>query len=137
MIMGGLSTILSIGIGVATENPIAVVGGVMTGAKTIASYVNANRSIFDRASTNFGSNAGSLYTTQDIMIRKVYNKPLTINTDTYKHIQGYPCNNYMADLSSLQGYVEIGEIHFNPMNEDIYQDEIQEIVSLLQQGVIF
>ena len=40
-------------------------------------------------------------------------------------------------MSTLSGYVEIGEIHFDPKNADIYQDEITEIVELLQKGVIF
>ena len=45
-------------------------------------------------------------------------------------------NKYVDSLNGIYGYIEIGEIHFNPMNRTIYQDEIQEIVSLLKGGVI-
>lgn len=38
-------------------------------------------------------------------------------------------------LSSVTGYTEIGEIHFNPMGYEIYDDEISEIEQLLRNGV--
>ncbi len=50
-------------------------------------------------------------------------------------LEGKKCNKYLS-LSSLTGYTEVGEIHFNPSNAKIYNDEITEIVSLLKQGVI-
>ena len=67
---------------------------------------------------------------------KACRNKLTIDENVYKHMQGYPANIY-GTLSSFSGYVEVGEIHFDPMNADIYQDEITEIVELLQKGVIF
>ena len=40
------------------------------------------------------------------------------------------------DLSTLSGFTQVGSIEFKPNGEDIYNDEINEIVSLLQAGVI-
>lgn len=40
-------------------------------------------------------------------------------------------------LNVLTGFTKIDDIHFDPMNEVIYQDEINEIVTLLKDGVIF
>lgn len=137
MLMGLLASAVSIGVGVATENPLAVVGGMMAGTKTIAKNVNANRMLFDRSQVTFGGTDGALFSNTNIFVKKTTNKPLTIHENTYKHLQGLPYNNYVENMNSLTGYVEVGEIHFNPNGYKIFQDEIEEIVQLLQGGVIF
>ena len=137
MLMGLLASAVSVGVGVTSENPLAIVGGIMAGTKTIAKNVNANRMLFDRSQVTFGGTDGALFSNINVFIKKTTNAPLTIHEATYKHLQGLPYNNYVESMSSLTGYVEIGEIHFDPKNNIIYQDEISEIVSLLQNGVIF
>ena len=137
MLMGLLASAVSIGVGVATENPLAVVGGMMAGTKTIAKNVNANRMLFDRSQVTFGGTDGALFSNTNIFVKKTTNTPLTIHENTYKHLQGLPYNNYVENMNSLTGYVEVGEIHFNPNGYKIFQDEIEEIVQLLQGGVIF
>ena len=137
MILGMLSSAVSFGVGVVSENPVAIMGGVLSAGKTIAGYVNANNQIFERSQMSFGTANGSLYTNLEFKCIKATHQLLTISEDTYKHMQGLPYNNYVANMSTLNGYVEIGEIHFNPLAENIYQDEIQEIVSLLKDGVVF
>ena len=42
------------------------------------------------------------------------------------HLKGKPCRKNLP-LSSVTGYTEIGEIHFNPSGYEIYDDEIEEI----------
>ena len=136
MILGSLASAVSIGLGVATENPLAIAGGTMGLTKSIASGVNKNRMIFDRAQTQAGSGTNSLYANKDFKIRVTYNNKINITESVYAKIQGYPYNQYTS-LSSLTGYVEIGEIHFEFKRNAIYQDEVSEIVDLLQKGVIF
>lgn len=137
-LIGLLASAVSIGAGVVTENPVAIAGGVLSAGKTIASAVNKERMMFERAQVTFGSGDAGLHSTLGTMIRKTYNKQILsgYGLSYYYDMQGYPCNTYDS-LGELTGYVEIGEIHFNPMNETIYQDETQEIVSLLKDGVIF
>ena len=137
MILGLISSATSIGIGVATENPVAIVGGVLSASKTIASNVNINRMIFERTQTNFGTSDGALFDVLSVFVKVIYHNPISIHTDTYKHMQGLPYNNYVSSMSTLSGYVEVGEIHFDPNGKNIYQDEISEIVQLLQNGVTF
>ena len=137
MILGTLSSAVSFGVGVASENPVAIMGGVLSAGKTIAGYVNANNQIFERAQMSFGTASGSLYSNLEFKCIKSTHELLTIDVDTYAHMQGLPYNNYVANMTNLSGYVEVGEIHFDPKNADIYQDEITEIVDLLQKGVIF
>ena len=137
MILGLMASAVSIGVGVASENPVAIVGGVLSAGKTIASAVNSNNMLFERAQTSFGTSEGVFHSPLDTTIRRTYHQPVIYQTNpTYLHMQGKPYNTYIA-LSGLSGYVEIGEIHFDPMNANIFQDEITEIVELLQSGVIF
>ena len=137
MILGMLSSVISFGVGVATENPVAVVGGVLSAGKTIAGYVNANNQIFERSQMSFGTANGSLYSNLQFKCVRSSHNALSVDSTTFAKMQGYPYNNYVASMSTMTGYVEIGEIHFNPSNNNIYQDEIQEIISLLKDGVIF
>lgn len=137
MLISGLSSALSIGVGVATENPVAIAGGVLSLGKGIASYVNTNNMIVERANISFGTSDGALYSPLAVSVRRSYHAPIFIDTDVYGHMQGYPSNEYVLDFEDVYGYVEVGEIHFNPFNEVIYQDEITEIVTLLKDGVIF
>lgn len=136
-LIGLLASAVSIGAGVVSENPVAIAGGVLSAGKTIAGAVNKERMMFERAQVTYGSGDAGLHSNLATMIRTTYNKQLLTGyaLTYYKHMQGIPVNTY-AYLSGFTGYTEIAEIHFNPMNYPIYQDEIQEIVSLLKEGVI-
>ena len=138
MLLGLMTSALSIGVGVASENPVAVAGGILSAGKTIASFVNSNNMMFERAQTSFGTSEGVLHSIiGSPILRYTYHKKVSIDESTYQHIQGYPYKSYV-DLDTLTDgyYCEVGEIHFNPMNENIFQDEISEIVGLLQNGII-
>ena len=135
MLMSTLTSVASIGIGVASENPVAIAGGVLSLGKGVAGYVNANNQIYDRANTSFGTSDGALHSPLDVIVRRSYHAPITITASTYASINGYPANKYDS-LSSFSGYTEVGEIHFDPKNNLISQDEISEIVTLLKDGVI-
>lgn len=135
--LGLMSSTIAVGVGVASGNPLAIAGGVIGGGKTIANAVNTNRMLFERAQSSFGTPECSLFAPNEVKIRRTYNEKISLTSDTtFAKLNGKPYNNYVADLSSLSGYVEIPEIHFDPKNEIIYQDEISEIVSLLKDGVI-
>ena len=136
MVIGLISSALSIGIGVVTENPVAIACGVLSAGKSIASNVQANKMLIEKMTTSFGSNESAFYSPQKVWIRRSYHKKLTNDLTTYKKTQGYPLNRY-DDLQEYSGYVEIGDLHFDPMNENIYQDEISEIINLLHNGVVF
>lgn len=135
MILSLLTSALSVGVGLASENPVAVVGGLLSGGKAINSYVNSNNQIFDRAQVNFGTGESALHSPKDFAVRRTYHEPISINQSVYGNINGYPSNTY-GSLSAMIGYTEIGDIHFNANGYNIYQTEIDEIVALLKNGVI-
>lgn len=137
-LIGLLASAVSVGAGVAHENPVAIAGGVISAGKTIASAVNTNRMLYERGQVTYGSGDAGLHSNLQIMYRITYYEKLLSSMDElrYKHIHGYPSNTYTLLSSINGGYVEVGEIHFNPLSNDIYNDEINEIVTLLQSGVI-
>ena len=61
-------------------------------------------------------------------------KPITITSD-YNKLNGVPYGETIQ-LSNITGYTEIGKINFNPMNEDIYDDEIEELIDIMRTGII-
>ena len=134
--IGLISSALSIGVGVVSENPIAVAGGVLSAGKTIANAVNSNRMLIEKMNVSFGSGLAGAFSPTGVYIRRSYHKKITLdNSSTYNQSQGKPYNNY-SDLTSLTGYVEVADIHFDAKSYNIYNDEIVEIVALLKNGVI-
>ena len=137
MILSGIGGMLAMGVGVATGNPIALSGGALAVGKAIASNVNTHNMIFERAQASLGTSENALYSPNKVVIRKTYNKKIELESeDTYEEINGLPFNNYVESIGNLTGYIEIPEIHFDPQNELIYKEEVDEIVSLLKNGVI-
>ena len=137
MLMGLVAGGVSVAVGVASENPVAVVGGVLSIGNALASNVNTNRQMLDRGTTTFGSNDGALFSIDYVDCRITRYLPvLTSDEETiFYATNGKPYNKYTS-LSSLSGYTEIGKIYFNPSNYAISQDEINEIVAILRDGVI-
>ena len=134
--MGLLGAGITTAFGAYTSNPTAVAGGVLGAGKVLASGITKTIMQIEHGSVTYGSGDGAIHSNINVMIRKTYNKPVTITANTYATTQGYPINQY-DDFSSYDGYVEIGDIHFDPKNENIYQDEISEIITLLRDGVVF
>lgn len=137
MILGLISSGVSIGIGAVKGNPIAMVGGVLSGGKAIASYINAKNMMIEQAQTSFASSESIAYDDiQQVRFRFYHSKVITIDDDVYSHIQGYPVNQYDA-LTSFSGYTEIPEMHYYPQSQtNITKTEIDEIISLARKGII-
>ena len=132
-ILQGISLVGSaVGIvgGIATQNPLVVAGAVGIGAKAIATAMANN---VDRLTMKGGSGSrDSLGCDRGIYLISETVKNV-VRPDL--SIKGRPCKQNKV-LSTLSGYTEIGEIHFNPSDNVIYDDEISEIIDLLHTGVI-
>ena len=136
--VGLLGSGVSTAIGLATENPVAIVGGVLSATKSVASYVNANNMMFETAQTSLFSSETSLYgnISKVILRKRYYESVANFDLTTYKKLQGFPAKTYMS-LSTLTGYTEIPELHYTPSSQDfITKSEIDEIVSLARSGII-
>ena len=140
LLMGLGTSALSIGVGANTGNSNAMIRGATGIGKEIVSAVNTFNAMMEKAQISYGSSDNALYAPRSITIRKTTHSKIITSTDEenkYKHLNGYPYKKCVT-LSSLTtgNYIEVGEIHFDPKDNIIYQDEISEIVSLLQDGVI-
>ena len=127
-------------IGVATENPIGIIGGVMGATTSIASYLNKDAMLFDRASAQFSDGNTGLLAPQNIQLRfSVRNMLLgdNLDSDTILHNKvGYPNHTY-GDLADFSGWCQIEEIHYTPSTQTwITSPEIEEIESLAKNGII-
>lgn len=110
--------------------------GVNVGTNVV-SYTMKDALIQNSMSASIGSSETGLYSPHESILR-ITLRDIIAQEDLsdYYRMQGKPYNKYVTNINNLSGYLEVGEIHFNPQNNAIYQDEIQEIVSLLKDGVI-
>lgn len=126
-----MGSAITIGVGAYTGNPIALGGGITTATNGITTALSNN---VNRVTSYKGSSG----IRNDVLCSKTpiiwMELPQNIHYPDL-HLKGKPCNQNLP-LSSVTGYTEIGEIHFEPNGYDIYDDEISEIQELLQLGVI-
>lgn len=114
-----------------------LIQGIVNVGGQVASYPMKDALIQDSMSAGIGSSETGLYAPHESVLRITERELITQDDlSDYYVMQGKPYNKYVESLNGIYGYIEIGEIHFNPMDNAIYQDEIQEIVSLLKDGVI-
>ena len=140
--IGGLLAMVGGGV---SGNAIGVVGGALSLGKTVASSINLHNSLFQNAQISFGTSEGVIHTSFEnngVVVRKTYHRPvsatnISYSSTAYNKINGKPYNSYVKLSSLTTGYyIEVGEIHFDYGNENIYAEEVNEIVALLKNGVI-
>lgn len=127
---------MSLGYGLATGKPLAVVGGIMGMTKSIASNgVNEVNNNQVRYSTTKGeSNISSLFLPQRVRIEYTRPNPIPVNESEYNHLKGKPLGEYRT-LSTMSGFTILDNIHLKGFNIAT-EDEIKEIETHLLSGVI-
>lgn len=133
LMLGMISSMVSVGVGVATENPVAIVGGALAGAKSVASAINANALLYTKTSASFGDSFTTLYTDQRPRLRKTTNEELVDDILDYAKLMGRPLRQ-VRYLYELNGFTIVGEIHLENLNA--FKREKEEIEHLLKLGVI-
>lgn len=117
--------------GVASGNAVASTSGIALASKTLTESINNN---VTRMTSMTGSGDSRDKQCQANQILLIIETPQNVVAPDLS-LKGGICKQNGL-LSSFSGYTEIGEIHFNPSNEDIFNDEINEITELLKSGVI-
>ena len=131
--LGLVSSVASIGIGAYTGNATAVVGGVLSGAKSITSYVNNNSMMFDKAQATYSDSVSGMYSSQECVIRKTIMKPKNYNED-YAKLMGKPLNEY-CKLNTLKGFTSVGNLHIENI-ASASRTEHDQLKALLEEGII-
>ena len=139
LIMGMFSGLASVGLGAHSGNSNAMIGGTKGIIGGVVSAINSYSAMIEKAQMSYGSPDNALYGTKNVVIRKVKHAKVMDSGEEqdYKHLNGTPYKKAVQLNTLTSGkYIEVGTIHFDPMNSPIYQDEISEIVTLLHTGVV-
>lgn len=137
---GLLGSIASVGIGVATFNPVAIAGGLISAGTTIGQAVNTNLSLLARGNVSYDAKLSTWYTNgTSAMLKRTKSEPIFASNTSefthYAHEYGLPYNRSVL-LSSLTSgkFVKVGSIHLDGfVASKPIKDEIE---TLLKSGVI-
>lgn len=132
--VGLVSSAVSLGIGAATANPVAVVGGILGAGKTIVSAVNENVSIIDRASVSLSHGNAGWFGDNRPYIRTVRGVPSTdYASASFAAVYGRPlCETRL--LSTLKGFTICNNVHLP--QSGMTKPENDELTSIMETGFI-
>lgn len=116
--------------GIASGNALPVTAGIALGTNAIKQTLQNNVDTY----SGKGASGNKDFLATDLRIY-IGRESVSGATIPDASLVGKPCNTNGV-LSTFTGYTRVGSIHFNPKDKDIYNDEINEIVTLLQSGVI-
>lgn len=126
--IGGIGALT---LGAMSENPIVSTAGIGLITKTAVKTLSDN---VEHLSGYVGGDGSRVEVACDKHIKLIVETPKDITVPDVA-LKGGVCKQNLS-LSTVTGYTEIGEIHFNPSGYDIYDDEISELTDLLRNGVI-
>lgn len=124
-----------------------IVGGVQAGTgqyiKSGLTMAQSTLSIAEKTAQNnvrrmtgYKGSSGTRDTLAvDKTVKLIFERPTNIKYPDYA-VVGKPTEELFSSLVGMTGYIKVGQINFNYDNQAIYTDEVDEIVSLLQSGVI-
>ena len=143
--LGLLASALSIGVGIATQNPVAIAGGLIKSGADIGGYVQNEKTNIYRENINFNGTTAPLFAPQNVFIRKRKRKVQYELTSDFLRNNGGVCNELKL-LDLVVGYTEIADIpninypstsdYIGTNENEITNEEIDEIITLLKNGVI-
>lgn len=136
--LSGIASASTLGVGIATGNPFAIMGGVGGLTKTVANGVTQGMQLYNKASTDISSSSAQLVLPNKVYIKTV--KTIPFIPETYGKFKGYPTR-ISANLGDFHGYTMVEEIHLENLSlENINFTptlaEINELDTLLHEGVI-
>lgn len=124
---------LSVVGGVATENPLAVAGGIMKIGSSIGNAVTTYNQLYDIGKVGISSSGDGYSNLQTVHIKKTRSIPINYNND-FASLYGKPLNEYKK-LSELSGFTQLKEFHLEGF-ETATDSELNEIDTLLREGII-
>ena len=137
LMLGLIGAGSSMAIGVASGNPLALVTGAISSTKAVASAININRMLIEKANCQISGDKIGLYGGYKPILKIIHHNTATnYDSSIYAHLQGRPIKAYV-NLANITGYTEIPELHYIPSTQTyITKTEIDEIVSLAKNGII-
>lgn len=134
-ILQGINLVGSIGslvYGAGSGNGLAIAGGLALATRTTTTMLQNNTDQLKGYTGMQGSRDGLCV---EKKIQLIVERPKIVSQPDASVIgKPYMKTNIISNIHT--GFIRVQLINFNPKNNNIYQDEIQEIVSLLKDGVI-
>ncbi len=133
--VSAISSSIALGVGVATMNPVAIVGGGMGLVKTATSAITKSNNMMEKASAVASSMTDGLNNKQEVYIKKITQQP--IEDIQYRLMVGYPLNE-SKKLSSLvgSGFTVVDDSSHLMNLESATKTEYDEIENLVHSGII-
>jgi len=146
LMLGLIGSTASVGIGIATLNPVMIAGGAIGGFTSIMSTINKNAMMIDRMDIMTGGEKFGFYSGNLVVIKHTYREPRFAENstadDVYKRLNGLPLITGDTIENFSSGYIECAGVEL-PFRETIsgttytlLKDEYDEIVSLLKSGIV-
>lgn len=127
--MGLISSVISVGLSVATQNPLPLLSLPSSLAKT---FVTDNFGVKNSSTSGETNSFGDMFCWQKPYI--IIKKPKPINTN-YPSIIGQVCEKVL-NFVDLNGFTKVQEMHLENFNIAT-KNEIDMVERLLKEGVIF
>ena len=134
--IGSLGSAATLGFGILSGNPVAVVGGTLGLAKTITGSVNSALNNINRAQTKNIGNIFNYLSTPLIPFLYILKKNYSDNINSFTSINGRLYNNYHIINNDL-GYFKIGQNQHLTTSSDMTLQEEQDIRNQLENGVYY
>ncbi len=133
--VSAISSSIALGVGVATMNPVAIVGGGMGLVKTATSAITKSNNMMEKASAVASSMTDGLNNKQEVYIKKITQQP--IEDIQYRLTVGYPLNE-SKKLSNLvgSGFTVVDDSSHLMNLESATKTEYDEIENLVHSGII-
>ena len=134
--IGSIGSAATLGFGILTGNPIAIVGGTLGIAKTITGSVNSALNNINRAQTKNIGNIFNYLSTPLTPFLYILKKDYSNNVNSFILINGRLYNNYHIVNSELE-YFKIGQNQHLASSSDMTLQEEQDIINQLENGVYY
>ena len=132
-----IGSVVSVGAGIASANPVAIAGGVLAGTRAVAGAINTEITAIERGSAHITDILTGVQSPQDVIVSYIRSIPLIADDATafaeYAHTNGLPLEEPRV-LRVLNGYTEVKSIHLEHLTAT--RTEIASIESSLLRGVI-
>lgn len=130
-LISSVGSAIGLYVGVASGNPLITAGSVGMLSKNVTTALSNN---IDKLTSYNGGNGDKSLLGIDREIYMIKETVKNVNNISLA-LKGKPLKKNKL-LSTVTGYTEIGEIHFNASNVEITDDELTELIDLLHSGVI-
>lgn len=132
-----IGSVISVGAGIVSSNPVAIAGGVIAGTRAVAGAINTEVNAIERGSAHITDIITGIQSPQDVIISYIRSIPV-IEDDAdefarYAHDNGLPLEE-SRQLRLLTGYTEVKTIHLEHLTAT--RTEIASIESSLTRGVL-